>query len=97
MICLPTLNLPSLTSSGTTGVVIFEILIQAREDFVIGDVMMHSQRNQKILNAIAEETKLALQSKKAARAALISEGIYTTKGKLRVEFGGERKKARSAA
>ncbi|GGB51469.1 hypothetical protein [Blastomonas aquatica] len=60
--------------------------------------MTHSQRNQKILNAIEEETSRALESKKTARAALIGEGIYTTKGKLRVEFGGTgSKKANVAA
>ncbi len=59
--------------------------------------MTHAQRNQKILDAIAEETQRALSSKKAARETLIKEGIYTTKGKLRVEFGGGSKKARAAA
>lgn len=54
--------------------------------------MTHSQRNQKILDAISEETKRALVSKKIARETLIKEGIYTTKGKLRVEFGGPSKK-----
>jgi len=59
--------------------------------------MTHAQRNQKILAAIAEETARALSSKKAARETLINEGIYTTKGKLRVEFGGSGKKSRVAA
>ncbi len=59
--------------------------------------MTHNQRNQKILDAIAEETLRALSSKKIARQTLISEGIYTVKGKLRVEFGGESKKNRAAA
>ena len=59
--------------------------------------MTHAQRNQKILAAIAEETARAVQSKKIARETLIAEGIYTTKGKLRVEYGGEGKKARVAA
>lgn len=59
--------------------------------------MTHAQRNQKILEAIAQETERALISKKAARETLIKEGIYTTKGKLRVEFGGERKKVPAAA
>jgi len=59
--------------------------------------MTHAQRNQKILDAIAEETERALASKKVARETLIKEGIYTTKGKLRVEFGGESKKERVAA
>ena len=59
--------------------------------------MTHAQRNQKILDAIAEETARALSSKKVARETLIKEGIYTTKGKLRVEFGGDRKKSNVAA
>jgi tetrahydromethanopterin S-methyltransferase subunit B len=59
--------------------------------------MTHAQRNQKILDAIAEETERALSSKKAARDTLIKEGIYTTKGKLRAEFGGSSKKVRVAA
>lgn len=54
--------------------------------------MTRSQRNQKILDAISEETKRALASKKVARETLIAEGIYTTKGKLRAEFGGAGKK-----
>ncbi|MFM2273155.1 MAG: hypothetical protein RL702_2220 [Pseudomonadota bacterium] len=59
--------------------------------------MTHAQRNQKILDAIAKETARAVVSKKTARDTLIKEGIYTTKGKLRVEFGGQRKKAKVAA
>jgi hypothetical protein len=58
--------------------------------------MTHAQRNQKILAAIAEETERAVTSKKTARETLIKEGIYTTKGKLRAEFGGS-KKERAAA
>jgi hypothetical protein len=61
------------------------------------DQMTTTQRNQKILEAIAEETQRALASKKVARQTLIKEGIYTTKGKLRGEFGGESKKDRVAA
>lgn len=59
--------------------------------------MTNAQRNQKILAAIAEETARALSSKSTARETLIKEGIYTTRGKLRVEFGGERKKVRAPA
>lgn len=59
--------------------------------------MTHAQRNQKILEAIAKETARAVASKKVARDTLISEGIYTVKGKLRAEFGGETKKAKVAA
>lgn len=59
--------------------------------------MTHAQRNEKILAAIAEETKRAVASKKVARETLIKEGIYTTKGKLRAEFGGDGKRERVAA
>ena len=59
--------------------------------------MTHAQRNRKILDAIAEETQRALASKKVARDTLIKEGIYTAKGRLRVEFGGEGKKTRAVA
>jgi hypothetical protein len=51
--------------------------------------MTHAQRNSKILKAIQEETTRASASKKVARESLIKEGIYTEKGKLRVEFGGK--------
>lgn len=53
--------------------------------------MTHAQRNRKILQAIEAETSRALASKKIARETLIKEGIYTTKGKLRAEFGGKKK------
>jgi hypothetical protein len=56
--------------------------------------MTHAKRNQKILDAIAEQTERATASKRAARETLIREGIYTTRGKLRVEFGGQGKKHR---
>lgn len=59
--------------------------------------MTHTQRNKKILDAIATETARALSSQKAARATLIKEGIYTKKGKLRAEFGGEEVKERATA
>ena len=51
--------------------------------------MTHAQRNQKILKAIEAKTARALTSKKTAREALVKEGIYTAKGKLRAEFGGK--------
>lgn len=44
-----------------------------------------------------EQTKRNTASPAAARASLIEEGIYTKKGKLRVEFGGKSKKGRAAA
>ncbi|WP_197051932.1 hypothetical protein [Sphingomonas sp. 35-24ZXX] len=53
--------------------------------------MEHTQRNQKILDAIARQTERGTASKHAAREMLISEGIYTKKGKLKVEFGGDGK------
>ncbi|MEK6540538.1 MAG: hypothetical protein AABZ45_00290 [Pseudomonadota bacterium] len=59
--------------------------------------MTHAQRNQKILYAISVETARALTSKKIARETLVGEGIYTVKGKLRVEYGGDGTKARVAA
>jgi hypothetical protein len=59
--------------------------------------MTEALRNQKILEAIAKQTAHAVSSKKIARETLIGEGIYTTKGKLRIEFGGDSKKARVAA
>lgn len=51
-------------------------------------MMDQSERNQKILDAIARRTERGTASRQAAREMLISEGIYTKKGKLRVEFGG---------
>lgn len=59
--------------------------------------MTHAQRNQKILEAIALTTERALVSKMQARKTLIDEGIYTSKGELRAEFGGTTKKERVAA
>lgn len=62
-----------------------------------GQRMTHAQRNKKILDAIATETARALSSQKVARATLIKEGIYTKRGKLRAEFGGEKSKGRATA
>lgn len=59
--------------------------------------MTKAERNRKIIEAIEAETALALVSRKAARDLLIKDGIYTTKGKLRVAFGGEGTKKSSAA
>lgn len=60
--------------------------------------MTRAERNRKIIEGIEAETERALVSKEAARELLIREGIYTTDGKLRPEFGGEtRKKAKTAA
>jgi hypothetical protein len=60
-------------------------------------MISHAQRNKKILKAIKAETKRATASPQAARALLIEEGIYTAKGKLRVEFGGKSAKKDTAA
>lgn len=59
--------------------------------------MTIEQRNAAILKALAEQTKRNTVSRDTARAALISEGIYTKDGQLRPKFGGPRKKARVAA
>lgn len=59
--------------------------------------MTDTERNRKILAALADRTKRALVSKKAARDLLIEEGIYTKKGKLRAEFGGTFPKKKPAA
>ena len=59
--------------------------------------MTYEQRNKKIIKAIEEATAKAVVSKKKAREALVSEGIYTAKGKLRAEFGGAAKRGSTAA
>lgn len=53
--------------------------------------MTHTQRNAEILRMLDEETARATVTKAAAREALIKEGIYTKRGKLRAEFGGGKK------
>lgn len=50
--------------------------------------MTKDQSNQRILEAIAEQTARAISSKETARQMLIDEGIYTAQGALRPEFGG---------
>lgn len=55
--------------------------------------MTLAQRNGEILRILDAQTKRNTVSKAVARAALIDEGLYTKKGKLRVEFGGKSKKA----
>ena len=59
--------------------------------------MTDAQRHDAIINLIREHTKKHTVSKAAARADLISSGIYTKKGQLRVEFGGPGSKRKSAA
>lgn len=58
--------------------------------------MTHQQRNAAILKLLETYTQKTTISRAVARKALIEEGIYTKKGKLRVEFGGERKAAKAA-
>jgi hypothetical protein len=59
--------------------------------------MTDTQRRTTIEGLIAQHTANHTVSREIARASLIGEGIYTTKGKLRVAFGGESKKTKSAA
>jgi hypothetical protein len=58
--------------------------------------MTRAERNRKIIEAMEAETTRALVSRQAARELLIKDGIYTKKGELRVEFGGERAKKKSS-
>lgn len=60
-------------------------------------LVTRAERNRKIIEAMEAETALALVSRKAARDLLIKDGIYTKKGKLRAEFGGEGSKKKSSA
>lgn len=59
--------------------------------------MTLAQRNAEIAKILKEQTKLNTASRAAARASLIGEGIYTKRGKVRAEFGGEPRKATTAA
>jgi len=59
--------------------------------------MTNAKRNDAIEALIREHTKRHTTSKAVAREALLSEGIYTPNGDLRVEFGGTAKKAKPAA
>jgi hypothetical protein len=58
--------------------------------------MTDAQRRVAILDRIQKHTDANTVSRESARATLIEEGIYTKKGKLRVEFGGEPKKGKTA-
>jgi hypothetical protein len=62
-----------------------------------GTNMDQKERNKKIIAAIKAETTRATASKSTARAALINEGIYTVKGKLKAEFGGTVNKKKPVA
>lgn len=55
--------------------------------------MTHEQRNTAIINLLKSYTAKHTVSKTAARKSLIKGGIYTAKGKLRAEYGGESKEA----
>jgi len=58
--------------------------------------MTHAQRNEKILKILEEQTVRITATKASAREALIKEGIYTKRGKLRAEFGGGKRAAVAA-
>ena len=58
--------------------------------------MTRQQQVQKVLAAIKTQTKRAAKSKTTARELLIKEGIYTTEGHLREEFGGSKKRTKVA-
>lgn len=54
--------------------------------------MSTENRRTAILSLIKRHTKTHSASRKAARDALVKEGIYTSDGKLEAEYGGETKK-----
>lgn len=54
--------------------------------------MTDEQRRRAIKQLIKKHTAASTVSKKAARAALIKEGIYTKSGNLRPWYGGKGKK-----
>jgi hypothetical protein len=58
--------------------------------------MTDAQRHSLILGLIDRHTAANTVSRTQARNTLIKEGIYTKKGTLRVEFGGESKKSKRA-
>lgn len=60
-------------------------------------VLTQEQRNKAITAAIAEVTSREAESRQKARAFLIGSGIYTKRGKLRREYGGEPEKDSDAA
>jgi len=53
--------------------------------------MTIEERNAEILRLLAERTQANTISRAVARKALIADGIYTQKGKVRAEYGGEPK------
>lgn len=50
--------------------------------------MTNEERRAKVVKALDDYTTANTASPQAARAALIKEGIYTTDGQLRPEYGG---------
>ena len=60
--------------------------------------MTKHERNAKIMAQLDATTKRGLKSRAAAREVLVKEGIYTSKGNLKAEFGGRgRRKATKVA
>lgn len=58
--------------------------------------MTDEKRLQLAREAIREFSAQNSKSRKAARAGLMKTGIYTRKGKIRAEYGGEPKAAKTA-
>lgn len=56
--------------------------------------LTQAQRNAAIKKLIKERTAVTSASREVARATLISEGVYTKKGRLRAEYGGTGKKSK---
>lgn len=59
--------------------------------------MTDAQRRSAIIGLIERYTAANNVTRNSARTSLINEGIYTKKGKLRVEFGGDSKKEKASA
>ena len=59
--------------------------------------MTDQKRRLIIEKLIADYTAENAVDRAKARRTLIDEGIYTSRGTLRVEFGGASKKAKAAA
>ena len=59
--------------------------------------MSESKRNQTIKRMIKRYTAANSASPAAARSALIKEGIYDSEGRLKPEFGGPIREAKTGA
>ncbi len=57
--------------------------------------MAANARNEAILKIIKQRTEVNTATRETARETLISEGIYTKSGKLRIEYGGSGKRAKT--